>query len=53
MDRRKAWQWSGQGPGVREGLLPHQGFEETAQKAAWMVKDYYDRLMAQMVRLLR
>jgi hypothetical protein len=40
------WQWSGQGPEVRERLLPHQGYEETARKAAWMVEDYYERLIA-------
>lgn len=40
------WQWSGQGPIVRQRLLPHQGYEETARKAARMVEDYYDRLMA-------
>ena len=44
--KKGQWQWSGQGPHVRERLRPHQGYEDTARKAAAMVEDYYERLMA-------
>lgn len=43
--KRAQWQWSGQGPNVRERLLPHQGFCPTAREASRMVEDYYHRLM--------
>ncbi|WP_349434796.1 hypothetical protein [Pararhizobium sp. A13] len=44
--QKGTWQWSGLGPHVRERLLPHQSYEDTARKAAAMVEDYYERLMA-------
>ncbi|MDM9647742.1 hypothetical protein [Rhizobium sp. S163] len=39
------WQWNGQGPHVRQRLLPHQGYCATAREAARKVEDYYHRLM--------
>jgi hypothetical protein len=40
------WQWSGQGPRVRQRLTPHQGYEPTAREAARMIEDYYHKQMA-------
>jgi hypothetical protein len=42
--KKGLWHSSALGAEVRERLLPHQGYEETARKAAWMVEDYYERL---------
>src|SRR4051794_24497593 len=46
--QKDLWHWTGGGPdrGVRQRLLPHEGFEPTARVAAHKVEDYYDRLMA-------
>ena len=44
--KKDLWQWSGHGGRVRQRIMPHQGYEETARKAAAAVEDYYDRLMA-------
>ncbi|KQV39910.1 MULTISPECIES: hypothetical protein [unclassified Rhizobium] len=39
------WQWSGQGPHLRDRILPHQGYCDTAREASRMVEEYYHRLM--------
>ena len=43
--KRGSWQWSGHGPRVRQRLVPHQGFEQSARDASRMAEDYYDRLL--------
>ena len=40
------WQWSGQGPvRIRQRILPHQGYCDTARQAVERVEDYCHRLM--------